>query len=164
MNDFRSRLLLLIETMGLNANKLSKEVGGTTAKYYKLLNGETEPNFSTVQAILETYPRVSAEWLTRGKGDIFTSGTDADTESVLDLKQKIDILERELEREKAIVNKFVGKPETTTEESLLVDEESEAFGTFTEENFPEGIIPFEGMILIAKYRDANFIFPNCSHN
>ena len=158
MNDFRSRLLLLIETMGLNANKLSKEVGGTTAKYYKLLNGETEPNFSTVQAILETYPRVSAEWLTRGKGDIFTSGTDADTESVLDLKQKIDILERELEREKAIVNKFVGKPEATTE-SLLVDDETEAeraSDIFTTPPFKIGVIDTKSMWKLVEWYKVYF--------
>ena len=70
-NGISERFGLLVGALGLNANRLSKELGGTTSKYYKLLNGEANPNFETTNGILEKYPQVSAEWFVRGKGDMF---------------------------------------------------------------------------------------------
>jgi len=62
------RLGDLLKVYGLNASSLSSEVGGTTAKYYKLLNGKSKPDFETIYAILNRFPDISAEWFMRGEG------------------------------------------------------------------------------------------------
>lgn len=61
----------LVKALDLNANKLSKILGGSTAKYYKLLDGEVKPSYDTTETLLLIYPKISAEWLFRGKGEMF---------------------------------------------------------------------------------------------
>ena len=70
-NGISERFTQLVGALGLNANKLSKMIGGSTAKYYKLLDGEVSPSFDTTDRILEIFPHVSAEWFMRGKGEMF---------------------------------------------------------------------------------------------
>lgn len=72
-SDISKRFGELINALDLNANKLSKILGGSTAKYYKLLDGEVKPSYDTTETILLIYPEVSAEWLLRGKGEMFIS-------------------------------------------------------------------------------------------
>ncbi|MGA9651914.1 helix-turn-helix domain-containing protein [Pedobacter sp.] len=62
------RLSQMLKVYGLSVNALASEIGGTTAKYYKLLNGKSKPDFETIFAILDKFPEISAEWLMRGSG------------------------------------------------------------------------------------------------
>jgi predicted transcriptional regulator len=71
-NGISERFGQLVGALGLNANKLSKMLGGSTAKYYKLLDGDVSPSFDTTDRLLEVFPQVSAEWFMRGKGEMFT--------------------------------------------------------------------------------------------
>lgn len=71
-SDISKRFGQLVNALDLNANKLSKILGGSTAKYYKLLDGEVKPSYDTTEALLLIYPKISAEWLFRGKGEMFT--------------------------------------------------------------------------------------------
>jgi len=57
--EFRDRFAKVLQVMGTNASRLSREVGGTTAKYYKLLKGESEPNLETIVSLLKRYPEIS---------------------------------------------------------------------------------------------------------
>ena len=70
-SNISKRFAVLINALDLNANKLSKILGGSTSKYYKLLEGEVKPSYDTTETILQIYPKISAEWLFRGKGEIF---------------------------------------------------------------------------------------------
>lgn len=62
------RLSELLRVYGMSVNALAAEVGGTTAKYYKLLNGKSKPDFETIYAILDRFPEISAEWFMRNEG------------------------------------------------------------------------------------------------
>jgi hypothetical protein len=70
-SDISKRFGELVNALDLNANKLSKILGGSSAKYYKLLDGEVKPSYDTTETLLLIYPEISAEWLFRGKGKMF---------------------------------------------------------------------------------------------
>lgn len=81
-NGISERFGLLVKALELNANKLSKVLGGSTSKYYKLLDGESNPNFDTTNGLLEKFPQISAEWFIRGKGEMFTDSFSMQTNTV----------------------------------------------------------------------------------
>lgn len=70
-SNISKRFGVLINALDLNANKLSKILGGSTSKYYKLLEGEVKPSYDTTETLLLIYPEISTEWLFRGKGEMF---------------------------------------------------------------------------------------------
>jgi hypothetical protein len=70
-SNISKRFGQLVNALDLNANKLSKILGGSTAKYYKLLDGEVKTSYDTTETLLLIYPEISAEWLFRGKGEMF---------------------------------------------------------------------------------------------
>ena len=81
-NGISERFGLLVKALELNANKLSKVLGGSTSKYYKLLDGESNPNFDTTNGLLEKFPQISAEWFIRGKGEMFVDNFSMQTNTV----------------------------------------------------------------------------------
>ena len=152
INPVLSRTLEFVESKG-SLSYVASNLGFASNLFTNMRKRNTKPSLDVVEAIANKYQDFDVNYIVTGKQKAVSA--------------EIESLRAELERERviseALATKVTGKPQATID-SLLVDEESEAFGTFTEENFPVGIIPFEGMILIAKYRDAEFIFPNCSHN
>lgn len=116
--EFKERFAKVLQVMGTNASRLSREVGGTTSKYYKLLKGESEPNLETIVSLLKRYPEISADWLLVGEGEMLKK----DASDVSKLKKENERLRNDLELQSAIVAKLVGKPKATTQ-SLLIDRE-----------------------------------------
>lgn len=94
-NPISERFKTLLDMKRTNVPQFSKEVGGTTAKYYKLLKGASNPQFETLEAILNHYKDVSAEWLIRGVGN---ATIESESVSIEELKKKI------LEQEQMISN------------------------------------------------------------
>lgn len=62
------RITDLMKVYGLTVNSFASKIGGSTAKYYKLINGKSRPDFETLFSVLDKFPDVSAEWLLRGEG------------------------------------------------------------------------------------------------
>lgn len=98
-SDISKRFGELVNALDLNANKLSKILGGSTAKYYKLLEGEVKPSYDTTETILLIYPQISAEWLFRGKGEMFIVSKTEDY--ITQNENKIQQLEIEKEENQA---------------------------------------------------------------
>jgi transcriptional regulator with XRE-family HTH domain len=92
------RLKEMVQVKGTNANRLAREVGGTTTKYYKLLEGESVPNMQTIKAILDLYPDISAEWLIRGEGPMNREEY-VDAKRLIELEQQIAALQELLKME-----------------------------------------------------------------
>lgn len=65
------RLRAFLKEKNLNASSLSKKLGGNSQKYYKLLDGASNPQYETIMSILHAFPELSSEWLLRGEGDMF---------------------------------------------------------------------------------------------
>lgn len=64
------RFSALLREYGMTVNAFANEVGGSTAKYYKLMNGKSKPDFDTINSVLQRFPDVSAEWFLRNEGPI----------------------------------------------------------------------------------------------
>lgn len=67
------RLKELIKALSLTERAFALKCGiaQNTMSYY--LSGQRKPSYEAVEKVLTTFPEVSAEWLTRGNGDMFIS-------------------------------------------------------------------------------------------
>ena len=69
--EILQRIKNLIESKDCTINSFSKKIGiaqVTLNNYFRL---NRLPAYETIHAILYTFPDVSAEWLLRGKGDMY---------------------------------------------------------------------------------------------
>lgn len=71
--NFTERINKLISYYDISANEMARRVGGSRTKVYNAINGKVSPGFETIEAILSTFPDVSAEWLVRGDGAMMKS-------------------------------------------------------------------------------------------
>ena len=106
----------ILKSYGYNANSFAAEVGGTTAKYYKLLNGKSKPDYDTIYSVLNKFPEISAEWLMRGEGPMKKSAilSKEDAESLIAENRVIKTLLRE---EMKSMTDFMGKTKVPTKSS-----------------------------------------------
>lgn len=72
-SNFSERINKLISYYDITANELARRVGGSRTKVYNAINGKASPGFETIEAILNSFSDVSAEWLVRGDGAMMKS-------------------------------------------------------------------------------------------
>lgn len=67
------RIQLLIEDLGLNNNQFSKKIGlGNNVTIGRIINETRKPSFEVLEKILQTFGNVSADWLMKGEGNMYT--------------------------------------------------------------------------------------------
>lgn len=86
------RLKELIEAVGLTERNFAHKCGiaQNTMSYY--LSEKRKPSYLAVEKILNAFPDVSAEWLTRGNGDMFLAENQVDTNSAERMNKLIDTI------------------------------------------------------------------------
>lgn len=67
----KQRIREVLENKGSNPTKLSKEYSVNQKTLNNQINSDVQLSSSTLLLILNAFPDVSAEWLLRGKGDMF---------------------------------------------------------------------------------------------
>jgi transcriptional regulator with XRE-family HTH domain len=84
------RLKQLIKSFALTERAFALKCGiaQNTMSYY--LSGKRKPSYEAIEKILLTFPEVSAEWLTRGNGDMFLGENQIDTKSAERMNKLID--------------------------------------------------------------------------
>lgn len=65
-----SRISKLIESTGYNPTSFAAKIGVQQMTLWNQLNGRRRLSLDTVEAILSTFPDISAEWLMRGSGSM----------------------------------------------------------------------------------------------
>ncbi len=99
-----SRIKTFIKSLAMTerAFALNCGIAQNTMSYY--LTGQRKLSYDAVQKILDTYPNLSAEWLTRGKGEMLLSDCpDANLDRVMKLVDTIATLQDSLsEKSKTI--------------------------------------------------------------
>ena len=65
-----NRIAKLIESTGLNPTSFAAKIGVQQMTLWGQLNGRRKLSLDTVEAILDTFPDISAEWLMRGTGSM----------------------------------------------------------------------------------------------
>lgn len=115
------RIRLFMDRMEFNETQLSVSIGVSPVNVNRWLRNTTMP-MSLIYKILECHPNLSAEWLLRGKGEMFITDDKGNStvfdkllssitscgdsqyyESLLDMRDKRI---RELERENNTLNKM----------------------------------------------------------
>ncbi len=70
-NTVAQRFEQLISTLELDYNSFAKSIYANPLDIKKIINHKGKPSFEMIANILSQYPKVSAEWLLRGEGDIY---------------------------------------------------------------------------------------------
>ena len=95
-----SRISQLIESTGLNPTAFAAKIGVQQMTLWGQLNGKRKLSLDTVNAILEAFPDISAEWLMRGTGGM----KKGDDEHERRISQLIDVISMQQEKIKELQN------------------------------------------------------------
>lgn len=95
-----SRISQLIESTGLNQTAFAARIGVLQKTLWLQLNGQRKLSLETVNAILEAFPDISAEWLMRGTGGM----KKGDDEHERRISQLIDVISMQQEKIKELQN------------------------------------------------------------
>ncbi len=82
MEDFSYRFKALLDKLDMKANEFAEEIGSNNVKVYKMLKGETTPNYGTIVEILERFPSINANYLFKGQLPMFQEAESDDKVSV----------------------------------------------------------------------------------
>lgn len=75
--DERQRLVKIMEFEQVNAKEFSSQVGISASTLSNILGGRNKPSLEVMQAILNVYRTISADWLILGVGAMYRSNADA---------------------------------------------------------------------------------------
>lgn len=98
--DFSTRLKTVFDSLGVNANDVSKKLGVGHQKFYKLLSGDNLPNVSTILDLIRAYPEINERYLLRGDGSPLVGGKS----NAVQYQKQVDLPYYETQRN------FVGEP------------------------------------------------------
>ena len=86
-----NRIEELKKNLGLSTRALALKCGMNQPTLDRMLKGINALNLNCVTSILEVYPEVSAEWLIRGKGEMFLSQP-IETDSIKRINSLLDTI------------------------------------------------------------------------
>jgi SOS-response transcriptional repressor LexA len=88
MTTINTRLAQLIDSLGLNPNSFSKDMGISATTIYHIIGGRySEPSFSLIQKIVDAFPAVNLDWLVKGEGDMLSNSNAFLPESVTNVSK-----------------------------------------------------------------------------
>lgn len=94
--SINNRVEQLIKKTTTSKSAFSKTTGISTVILSHISSGRNKVSLTAVEQILTAYPKVNAEWLLLGKGQIFKDGLETETTDLLE--HQIEQLNEELER------------------------------------------------------------------
>lgn len=103
-------------------NKLSKSAFASSINMEQTtvnnqLIGKRGLSIDLILSFLNSYPEISAEWLLRGKGEMYLQSGDVKTEDLQFLREKIIRLEAENKVLREVVGLHSGNDEVTNEKT-----------------------------------------------
>lgn len=75
----KERIETLIEKENLNLARFADLVGLNRSALSHILSGRNKPSLDVVTKILQTFPRISSDWLLFGKGEIYLNSAEPGT-------------------------------------------------------------------------------------
>lgn len=102
------RIKSVLSDRNISVTSFSKLIGEIQTTINRQLNGTAQLSVKTVNSFLHQFPDVSAEWLLRGKGDMYLKEASSNAE-IEELKAEINMLkgENNVLREQLGLNKRV---------------------------------------------------------
>lgn len=71
-----SRIALLIENLGISKNQFSKKIGTSSALISQITTKQENFRIDIAQKIISTYPRLNANWLLNGSGEMWLENSE----------------------------------------------------------------------------------------
>ncbi len=88
--DERQRLVKIMESEQVNAKEFSSQVGISASTLSNILGGRNKPSLEVMQAILNVYRTISADWLILGVGAMYRPNTDGVQMPLFDIPPQND--------------------------------------------------------------------------
>lgn len=110
--DMKDRLMQILKKENISYAKFADIIDVQRSSISHILSGRNNPSFDFIQKILIHFPKINAEWLITGNGDMYKpKRTDNDLFSAVEMKDNLKN-EHEISNEKqpqSIENKSVSK-------------------------------------------------------
>jgi hypothetical protein len=97
-----NRIAKFIENTGYNPTSFAAKIGVQQMTLWNQLNGRRKLSLDTVEAILDTFPDISAEWLMRGTGSM----NKGDEEQEKRIANLIDVISMQQETIRNLLDKI----------------------------------------------------------
>lgn len=94
--NINNRVEQLIKKTSISKSAFSKTTGISTVILSHISSGRNKVSLTAVEQILNAYPKINAEWLLLGKGQMFKDGLETEMTDLLE--HQIEQLAEELER------------------------------------------------------------------
>lgn len=99
-NSINSRLVELIEKLGLNKNSFAVKIGSTGQALHHIIGGRlNEPGSKIYKGIAKAFPDVNLNWLISGEGEVFKSNSIEKAKSLIKNAQEENIKQRVIDLE-----------------------------------------------------------------
>lgn len=109
-NDtINGRIREIIQSAGITDSAFAKKIGVTQSVIASMFQRGTEPSAKVLTSILLTYEDVSAEWLLRGKGNMFiqTEETELGMEKLKNIVYTIANLQDEINEKTMLTQRLL---------------------------------------------------------
>lgn len=129
MEKIFSRIRELVAQEGITIGALERAIGASKGVLSRAMNNGTDIQSKWLLAIVENYPRLSADWLLRGQGEMMindgtgeapSAAPEAYTAEIERLQRIIDKKDKEIKE----LSREVGKLEGRIEQMELYNEKS----------------------------------------
>lgn len=101
------RVEMIIRDKGMTANTFSRAIGVAQTSFSNYLTGKSRLPLELIQKILGAYPDISAEWLLRGKGQMYSDMVNCEIRDTTDIGvDNLNTLMNEIEQLKKKVNQI----------------------------------------------------------
>lgn len=69
----KERIILFLSENNLTSTKFADVIGVQRSSISHILSGRNKPSFDFIEKMLVAYPKLNAQWLITGKGNMFTN-------------------------------------------------------------------------------------------
>jgi len=69
--DMKDRIIQFLNANNLNSTKFADQIGVQRSSISHILSGRNKPSYDFIEKMLLTYPKLNAQWLITGKGNMF---------------------------------------------------------------------------------------------
>ena len=67
----KDRIIQFLNANNLNSTKFADQIGVQRSSISHILSGRNKPSYDFIEKMLLTYPKLNAQWLITGKGNMF---------------------------------------------------------------------------------------------
>lgn len=79
----KTNLQELMDSLQINAAQFAEEIGVQRSSISHFLSGRNNPSLDVIRKILTAYPKVNADWLIFGEGEMFKQSASAEEDKIL---------------------------------------------------------------------------------